>query len=71
MRLNESTRAMEPPPAPISTMSITGMRTGKPLPLAKRAVRATSKCRDCCGVKSSISVSFAVVPPISNEIARS
>ena len=27
-----STRAIEPPPAPISTISITGMRTGRPLP---------------------------------------
>ena len=71
MRRSESTRAIEPPPAPISTMSITGMRTGMPLPLAKRYARATSKWRDCCGVKSSISVIFAVVPPMSNDSARS
>jgi hypothetical protein len=33
MRPSASVRAIEPPPAPISTMSITGMRTGMPLPL--------------------------------------
>jgi hypothetical protein len=33
---SESIRAMLPPPAPISIMSMTGMRTGKPLPLRKR-----------------------------------
>ena len=31
-RSSWSTRAIEPPPAPISTISITGMRTGRPLP---------------------------------------
>jgi len=36
MRLSPSTLAIEPPPAPISTISITGMRNGRPLPLAKR-----------------------------------
>ena len=33
---SESTRAMLPPPAPISIISMTGMRTGKPLPLRNR-----------------------------------
>ena len=35
-RFRASTRAIEPPPAPISTISITGMRTGRPLPFMKR-----------------------------------
>jgi hypothetical protein len=32
MRFSRSTRAIEPPPAPISTISMTGMRSGSPLP---------------------------------------
>jgi hypothetical protein len=36
MRAIASTRAIEPPPAPISIISITGMRTGRPLPLTSR-----------------------------------
>jgi N-methylhydantoinase A len=36
MRLRSSTLAIEPPPAPISTISTTGMRTGRPLPLRSR-----------------------------------
>ena len=35
-RPKSSTSAMEPPPAPISTISITGTRTGRPLPFWKR-----------------------------------
>ena len=50
MRLSESTRAMEPPPAPISTISITGMRTGMPEPFRNRAARSTSKVRPLNGV---------------------
>ena len=46
MRRVASTRAIEPPPAPISTISITGMRTGRPLPLTKRCRRSTSNWRD-------------------------
>ena len=36
MRPSPSTRAMEPPPAPISTMSITGIEIGMPEPFLKR-----------------------------------
>ena len=36
MRFMRSTRAIEPPPAPISTISMTGMRSGRPLPFLKR-----------------------------------
>jgi hypothetical protein len=36
MRRSLSTCAIEPPPAPISTISITGMRSGRPLPFLKR-----------------------------------
>ena len=45
MRPNRSTAAMEPPPAPISTISITGMWSGRPLPLRKRWAWVTSKAR--------------------------
>ena len=44
-----STCAKLPPPAPISTISITGIRNGNPLPFLKRPTRATSKVRDACG----------------------
>jgi hypothetical protein len=52
MRFRMSTRAIEPPPAPISTISITGMRTGRPLPFRKRAARSTSKDRALNGWQS-------------------
>ena len=64
-------RAIEPPPAPISTISITGMRSGRPLPLTKRAWRSTSKLRAVSGRKSSIRQILAVVPPMSNDSTRS
>ena len=38
-----SSRAIEPPPAPISISSSVEMRTGRPLPSMKRRSRATSK----------------------------
>ncbi len=69
MRPSGSREAIEPPPAPIDTISMTGMRIGRPLPLRKRYMRATSKEREICGRRSSISVIFAVVPPISKESA--
>ena len=50
MRPMASTRAIEPPPAPISTISITGMRKGRPLPLRNRAARSTSKLREAWGL---------------------
>jgi len=61
---------MEPPPAPISTISMTGMRTGKPLPFMNRYCRSTSKLREVSGVPSSIRQIFAVVPPMSNDSTR-
>ena len=57
--------AIEPPPAPISTISMTGMEIGMPLPFLKRQVRATSKVLEVFGVCFSIKQIFAVVPPIS------
>ena len=50
MRPMASTLAMEPPPAPISTISMTGMRSGMPLPFVKRAARSTSNSRAVCGM---------------------
>ena len=49
-RFRASTRAIEPPPAPISTISITGMRTGRPEPFRKRAARSTSNTRAVFGL---------------------
>ena len=60
-----STQAIDPPPAPISIISITGMEIGMPEPFAKRVVRATSKDRAVLGAKSSIRQILAVVPPMS------
>ena len=48
-RFMASTCAIEPPPAPISTISITGIRTGRPEPLRKRAARSTSNTREVSG----------------------
>ena len=62
---SESTDAIEPPPAPISIISITGIEIGMPEPFLKRAVRSTSNLLAVAGVKSSISAIFAVVPPMS------
>ena len=45
-RPNLSTSAIDPPPAPISIISITGMRTGIPLPLMNLAAREISNVRD-------------------------
>ena len=58
---------MEPPPAPISIISSTGMRTGRPLPLMKRSARPTSNAREVRGSPSSMRQTFAVVPPMSND----
>src|SRR3954471_4334848 len=62
-----STWAIEPPPAPISTISITGMRTGSPDPFRKRAARSTSNTREVSGWYFSIRQIFAVVPPMSKD----
>ena len=70
MRPSASTRAIEPPPAPISTISMTGMRTGSPLPFLKRDWRSISKVRPLSGSPSSIRQILAVVPPMSKESTR-
>ena len=62
---------MEPPPAPISIISITGMEMGIPLPLVKRCVRATSKVLAVRGVWSEMRQILAVVPPMSYESTAS
>ena len=62
---------MEPPPAPISTISTTGIFTGSPLPFMKRWARSISKARDSRGSPSSIRQILAVVPPMSKDSTRS
>ena len=62
---------MEPPPAPISIISMVGTEMGIPLPFLKRAVRAVSKVLAVRGEQSSIRAILAVVPPMSNETIRS
>ena len=61
-------RAMEPPPAPISIISMTGMQIGRPLPFWKRA-RAPPRRSRTCGRRAPFSIRqiFAVVPPMSKE----
>ena len=66
-RPRSSTSAIEPPPAPISIMSMTGMRTGRPLPWRNSCTRATSIAYFLIGSPSRTSAPFAVVPPMSNE----
>ncbi len=65
MRPIAPSEASEPPPAPISIISMTGIEIGMPEPLRKRVVRATSKLRAVRGWPSSIRQIFAVVPPMS------
>ena len=65
--LRSSTPHIDPPPAPTSTISITGMRNGMPLPGLKRYSLATSNSRAVLGSASSSRQIFAVVPPMSNE----
>ncbi len=59
-----STRAIEPPPAPISTRSMAWMFIGMPLPAWSR-IRWSSNSRMVCGLPPAIRESFAVVPPMS------
>ena len=66
-----STRATEPPPAPISISSTTGTRMGSPEPFLKRSARATSNSRASRGSPRSITQALAVVPPMSKESRRS
>jgi len=56
--------------APISTISMTGMRSGVPLPFLKRDWRSTSKARPLSGWPLSIRQILAVVPPMSKERMR-
>ena len=65
-----STRAIEPPPAPISIISMTGTRTGSPEPFLNRSARATSNSRATRGAPPSMTQAFAVVPPMSNDSRR-
>ena len=60
-------RAIEPPPAPISTRSIAWMFMGSPLPAAL-FTRCSSTAVVVCGRPSSMSASFAAVPPMSKAI---
>ncbi|OGL13924.1 MAG: hypothetical protein A3F92_02770 [Candidatus Rokubacteria bacterium RIFCSPLOWO2_12_FULL_71_22] len=60
-------RAIEPPPAPISTRSIAWMFIGSPLPGAF-PTRWSSNAVVVYGRPFSTSASFAVVPPMSNAI---
>ena len=59
-----SARAIEPPPAPISTRSMAWMFIGIPLPGWSR-IRCSSNSRIVWGMPPAISESFAVVPPMS------
>jgi hypothetical protein len=61
--------AMEPPPAPISTISTTGVETSIPDPFLKRYVRAISNTFAVFGAPSSTRQIFAVVPPMSKDSA--
>ena len=60
-----SIEAIDPPPAPISTISTTGVEISIPDPLLKRWVLATSRVLAVFGEPSSTRQIFAVVPPIS------
>jgi hypothetical protein len=71
IRPMRSTLTSDPPPAPISIISITGMRTGMPEPLRNRSARAISNRRAVWGRAPSMRQSFAVVPPMSKESTAS
>ena len=60
--------AIEPPPAPISIMSITGALIGRPEPRLKRCTRAASIIEATSMRPSSTRQALAVVPPMSKEI---
>src|SRR3954464_3360922 len=60
--------AIEPPPAPISIMSMTGALIGRPEPRLKRCTRAASIVDATSMFPFSIRQAFAVVPPMSNEM---
>jgi hypothetical protein len=62
---------MDPPPAPISTISTTGVDTTIPDPFLNRYVRAISKRFAVLGAPPSTRQIFAVVPPMSKDKARS
>ena len=49
---------------------VTGIRTGRPLPLMNRSARPTSNAREVRGWPSSMRHTFAVVPPMSKDSAR-
>ena len=60
--------AMEPPPAPISIISMTADLIGKPEPRVKRLTLAASIIGAISARPFSIRQALAVVPPMSNEI---
>jgi len=64
-----STRAIDPPPAPISTVSTTGVRIGIPDPGLNRCTRAASIIGAIRGRPLSMRLIFAVVPPMSKATA--
>ena len=81
MRPSESTRAIEPPPAPISTISITGMRSGRPLPFEKAVdARHFERARglrprlvdqaDLCGRAAHVERQHLVEPMLARDAAR-
>jgi hypothetical protein len=59
------TRAILPPPAPISIILTAGTATGNPLDLVKRRERATSTSSVSGNTPSRMRHAFAVVPPMS------
>ena len=61
---------MEPPPAPISIISMTGTRMGSPEPFLNRSARATSNSRATSGSPWSMTHALAVVPPMSKDSIR-
>ena len=63
--------AIDPPPAPISIISITGALIGRPEPLVKRCTRAASSRGEISARPPSIMQAFAVVPPMSKDSTSS
>ena len=70
MRPIASSRAIEPPPAPISMRSMTGTFSGMPDPCAKRLTLPASKVVACSGSPFSMRHILAVVPPMSNAMTE-
>ena len=58
--------AIDPPPAPISIMSIVAVLIGSPDPFLNRCSRPASSTGAVCARPPSMRHDFAVVPPMSN-----